>query len=99
VGINRANLELHIDKLVLHDLDLAQRHRLAAAIERALTQMFTERGVPGNLNAETLALDVSTIQVSPSAKADVIGAQVAQSIYRQIAGSQSQTSLTERDTK
>jgi hypothetical protein len=96
--MNRANLELHIDKLVLHDLDLAQRHRLAAAIERALTQMFAERGVPGDLNAETLAIDASTIQVSAGAKADAIGAQVAQSIYSQIANSHPQTSLTEQNT-
>ena len=99
MGMNRANLELHIDQLVLHDLDLAQRLQLAAAIERALVQLFAERGMPGNLNAETLALDVSTIQVRPGAKADAIGAQVAQTIYSQIAGSQPQASLTEQGTK
>ena len=98
MGIKHANVELHIDELVLHDVDVAQRQRVVAAIEQALTQMFAEQGVSGNLNAETLAIDANTIQVSAGAKADAIGAQVAQSIYSQIANSQSQTSLTERNT-
>ncbi len=98
MGIKHANVELHIDDLVLYDVDVTQRQAVAAAIEQALTQMFAEQGVPGDLNAETLSVDASTIRVSAGAKADAIGAQVAQSIYEQIAGSQSQTNLTQRNT-
>ncbi len=97
MGIKHANVELHIDELVLYDVDVAQRHAVAAAIEQALTQLFAEQGVPGDLNAETLSVDASTIRVSAGARADAIGAQVAQSIYHQIAGGQPQESLTERD--
>lgn len=98
MGIKHANVELHIDELVLYDVDVAQRQRVAAAIEQALTQMLAEQGMPGDLNAGTLAIDANTIQVSAGAKADAIGAQVAQSIHSQIAGSQPQTSLTGRNT-
>ncbi len=85
MGMMQANVELHIDRLVLYDVDVAQRGRVATAIEQALTQLFAERGAPAGWNAETLAIDASVIHVSADAKADAIGAQVAQAIYNQFA--------------
>jgi len=99
VGIRPANLELHIDQLILHDVDSLQRRRIAAAIEQALTQMFAEQGVPRDLSAEAVTIDSSTIHIHTGASADVIGAQVAQSIYSQIGGNQPPAGQAGRNTK
>jgi hypothetical protein len=92
-------LELHIDQLILHDVDSLQRRRIAAAIEQALTQMFAEQGVPGDLNTAAVTIDSSTIHIGTGASADVIGAQVAQSIYRQIGGNPQPTDQAGPNTK
>jgi hypothetical protein len=87
MGVKPANVELHIDQLVLYDMDATQRQRVAAAIEQALTQMLAEYGAAQEWGVEALAIDASLIQVPAGAKAEAIGAQVAQSVYGQIAGS------------
>ncbi len=95
MGLKRANVEVHIDQLVLYDMDATRRQRVAAAIEQALTQMLAEQGSSHDWSAETLTIDASMIQVSPNAKADAVGAQVAQSVYQQIVGDQPRTNLAE----
>jgi hypothetical protein len=89
MGINHVNIDLHINQLSLHDVDAAQRPRVAAAIEQALTLLLAGQGGSRDWSAETFTIVTSTIQVSAGAKAEAIGAQVAQSIYQQITRSES----------
>ncbi len=86
--MSAANLELTIDKLILHDVPAGQRQRIAAAVEAALARLFDEQGIPAALSsgAALSALDVGPIDVAAGAGADAIGAQVAQSIYSSLAG-------------
>jgi hypothetical protein len=98
MGVKHGNVELHIDQLVLYDMDAMQRQRVAAAIEQALRQMLSEHGVTQEWSAEALAIDASLIQVPAGAKAEAIGAQVAHSVYGQIAGSSVASSPVERNT-
>jgi hypothetical protein len=83
----KANLELTIERLILPDLPLVFRERVAAALERELARLWAEQGpLPGVEAGEPLALSASTIQVTAGARPDEIGAQVAQSIYTSLAG-------------
>lgn len=81
----RANIELQIEELILHDLPYDQRHRVAAAVEEALTRLLAEHGVPSGFQEGMPSIDVGTVVVSPNLTAESIGVQVAGSIYGQLA--------------
>jgi hypothetical protein len=86
--MSKANVELRIERLVLHDLSASQRHRIAAMIEQELSRLLTERGVPPQLAArgESIPIDAASVTVAPNTRPDAIAAQVAQSIYSNLAG-------------
>ncbi len=86
-----SNIELNINKLVLHGFSPHDRHRIGAAVERQLTQMLTEQGIPSSLShgGEHSHLDGGTFNIAPNAKAGTIGSQVAQSVYKNMSISQS----------
>jgi len=85
--MNQSNLELRIDQLILPDLPPRQRERVTAAIERELTKLWHQRGKPAGTTGESLALAATQVEVAAGATPEVIGAQVAQSIYGQLQGS------------
>jgi hypothetical protein len=81
------NLELIIERLILPDLPLVHRERVAAAIEQELARLWAEQGPPPGVEAgEPLALSATSVQVAAGARPEAIGAQVAQSIYTSLAG-------------
>lgn len=77
------NIELHIEKLVLHGLSPSDRHIIGRAVEFELTRLFTERGLPSSLSkgGNFAQVDSGTFNVAPNAKAGAIGNQIAQSVY------------------
>jgi hypothetical protein len=79
-----ANIDLQIEELILHDLPYDQRHRVAAAIEQALTRLLAESGAPDGW-AGREPVTPGPITVNPRLSAEVIGMQVANSIYGQLA--------------
>ncbi len=96
----KANLELTIDHLILPDLPLVHRERVAAALEGELARLWAEQGPPPGVEAgERLALSASSVQVAAGARPDEIGAQVAQSIYHSLAGGGGQPGWPERSTE
>jgi hypothetical protein len=81
------NLELIIERLILPDLPLLHRERVAAALEGELARLWAEQGPPPGVEAgEPLALRATSVQVAEGARPDEIGAQVAQSIYTSLVG-------------
>lgn len=78
------NIDLHIDKLVLHGFSPHDRHRIGGAVERQLTRILSEQGIPSSLphGREHSHLDGGKFNAVPNAKAEVIGSQVAQSVYK-----------------
>lgn len=79
----RANLELHIEELILHGFPPGRRGVIAAAIEQELTRLFAEQGVPAAL-AQAGAiprLDGGSFETAAGAMPADIGRQVAQAIY------------------
>ncbi len=81
--MNSANLELHIDELVLHGFAPADRYRIAEAVRAELTRLLTEQGIPPSWlqGGEVARLDGGRFDVAPGLKADGIGAQIAQTLY------------------
>jgi hypothetical protein len=77
------NIELHIEELVLHGFSQGDRYRIAEAVERELTQLFTEIGVPQSLSngGEIERLDGGAFEMTHRSKPEGIGAQVARAVY------------------
>ena len=81
-----ANVELHIEELILHGFAPADRYRIGASIERELARLFSASDVPPSFaqNIEVDRLDGGAFQVAPGARAETIGAQVAQAVYGEL---------------
>lgn len=79
----KQKVDLHIEKLVLHGFAPGDRHRIGQAVELELTRLITEQGIPSSLrrDGELARVNGGTINVSPNSRAEVIGGQVAQSVY------------------
>lgn len=80
-------LDLRIEELILHDLPSHQRHAVAASIERELTRLFAENGVPPAWNGNA-DIQVGEISITATGRPEIIGTQVAQSIYSGLTSSQ-----------
>jgi hypothetical protein len=82
-----ANVELHIEELILHGFAPGDRYHIGAAIERELTQLFSAAGgIPPTLmqSIDVERLDGGAFHVAPGAKTGTIGAQIAQAVYGEL---------------
>ena len=79
----KQNIEININELRLHGFSHIDRYRIGEAMQLELTRLFTERDIPSSMvqGSEIGQLDGGTFNISPNSKAEVIGAQVANSIY------------------
>jgi hypothetical protein len=80
-------IELHIERLVLHNLPALDRGALGAAVERELVRLLAEGGLPGPLaqGGARAQLSGGEFELAPGAGAEAIGAQVARAVYGGIA--------------
>jgi hypothetical protein len=76
---DQPNIELHIEELVLHGVDPADRHRIGDAVERELARLLAERPISGQRDIEHL--DAGTRRLPAHANAPAIGAQVARAVH------------------
>jgi hypothetical protein len=76
-------VELHIDELILEGIPNFQREQVAVAIERALTALVAEHGVPPGWQ-QSGALAGLTQQVQSGSRPEAIGRQVAQAILSNV---------------
>jgi hypothetical protein len=91
--MKRSRIELDIGELILRSLPAlpgAQRASVAAAIERELQRLLAERGLPSSLarGGYVPHIGIDNLQVAADATPDAIGAQIAQSMYGSLSGSQ-----------
>ncbi|VVB73069.1 Uncharacterised protein [uncultured archaeon] len=77
-------IELHIEELVLHGFEPGDRYCIAEALERELSSLIANQGIPRSFKhgGETERMDGGTFEIVPGSKPEKIGASVAQSIYR-----------------
>lgn len=78
-----ANIELHIEELVLHGFAPGDRYGIGEAVEHELQRLFAEQGTSLGLaqGGEIAHLDGGAFEVSPGAKVETVGVQIAQTIY------------------
>jgi hypothetical protein len=81
------NINLHIEELVLRGFGESERYRLAGALERELTQLFSKQRLPALLarTADIRRLDGGAFEMSAGNRPELIGAQLAQTVYRSLA--------------
>jgi len=82
------DIELYIDRLVLHGFPRADRYRIGEAIRQELQRQFGEGGFPAgpNLQDQVPSLNAGIIQAQVGGKPEHIGVQVAQAIYGSVTG-------------
>lgn len=85
--MRRANLELHIEELVLHGFAPGDRRRIGDAVERELARLFAAEA-PRALaqGAEIERLDAGSFRAAQGSTPEAIGAQIAQALYGGLGG-------------
>lgn len=76
-------IELQIDQLILHGFDRIDRRQVGSAVERELTRLINEQGLPSSLNqTRTIGnINVGEFKTGQSTGTNSVGTQVAQKIY------------------
>jgi hypothetical protein len=84
--MTRANVELHIEELVLHGFAPADRYTIGESVERELARLFSEQDPPSqlSLSAEIPQLEDGAFEVAYGSKLEVIGSQIAQALYERL---------------
>jgi hypothetical protein len=79
-----SDIEVYIEELVLHGFAPGERYAIGEMVQRELTRLFAERGMPPSLSqgAEIARLNGGAFDVRPGAKPQTVGAQVARAVYR-----------------
>lgn len=77
------NIEFYIEELILEGFDQVDRYLTAEAVERELTRLFAERGIPPSLadGGRINSLDGGNFQLASDSRPETIGARVAQAVY------------------
>ncbi len=77
------NIKLHIEELVLDGFGAGDRYRIADSVERELTRLFAEQGVPQSLiqGGEIERLDGGAFETARGSRPEAIGAKVARAVY------------------
>jgi hypothetical protein len=77
------NVELHIEELLLRGFAPGDRYRIGEAVERELTRLIDEQGVPPSLarGSEIERLNGGAFKVASGSKPEAIGAQVARAVF------------------
>ncbi|MDQ6661378.1 MAG: hypothetical protein M3Z24_10480 [Chloroflexota bacterium] len=87
--MNPQRIELHIEELVLHGFAPGDRYAIGEAVQCELQRLFTRQGIPPHMMQQSRSvgrLDGGTFSVDPAAQADIIGTQVAHSVYEGLTG-------------
>jgi hypothetical protein len=83
VAVNRPNVELHIEELVLHGFAAGGSRAIAAAIEAELGRMLTANGLPrafaGSTSIDTL--DGGSFEARGDAPPQAMGNDIARAVH------------------
>jgi hypothetical protein len=86
--MKRANVELHIEELVLHGLETGDRHRIAEAVQGELARLIGEQDIPPQLvrSGEIQRIDAGGFELAAGSREDALGSQIARSVYGGLGG-------------
>ncbi len=76
-------IDLHIERLVLHGFAQRDRYRIAEAVERELSRLLAEQGLPQSLAEGGVIdrLDGGEFKLTHGSRPESTGAQVARAVY------------------
>jgi hypothetical protein len=76
-------VNLHIEELVLHGFNPGDRHRIGDAVERELTRLIAEGGMPPSLAQAGAVdrIDAGKVEIAPGSRAENVGMKVAKAAY------------------
>ena len=82
------DIELHIDRLVLHGVSRHQQHSIGEAIQQELLRQLTANGIPDLLSRQgnVLHLNAGSVQLGQGDRSGRIGRQVARAVYGSFSG-------------
>jgi hypothetical protein len=77
-------IQLHIEELVLHGFSPADRCVIGDTVERELTRLLFEQGVPMSLRTENATDEIKapTFNAAHNAKPPAVGRQIAHAVYQ-----------------
>jgi hypothetical protein len=78
------NIEVHIEELVLHGFAPSDRNGIGSGIERKLSRLFIEEGLPPTLGRTKaiVHLDSGAFEAAPELGVEAIGVEVAKAVYK-----------------
>jgi hypothetical protein len=78
------NIEFNIEELVLHGFDYRDRIPISKAVEHELARLLSEQEIPSlvTANNDLTNLEGGSFDVAPNSHPRVIGAQIAQAVYK-----------------
>jgi len=76
-------IEVNIGELVLDGFEPGDRYGIGEAVERELTRLFVEKGVPPGLakGGDIPRLQGGKIEMMADSKAAMVGVNIAKSVY------------------
>jgi hypothetical protein len=83
MGVRPERIEVRIEELVLDGLPPADAQGVGAAVERELSRLLTERGIPGHLlqGQAPQLIDAGAFARSLSATPPAVGGEIARAVY------------------
>lgn len=84
--MSTSEIELTIERIVLHDLPAVPQHRLVSAIEDALQRLLADRNLPAELATAPISLPATSVEVMPGASIEIMAGQIARSILSGLPG-------------
>ncbi|MBO9205496.1 MULTISPECIES: hypothetical protein [Niastella] len=81
------HIELHIEELVLHGFTGYHASGIGNAVQREIARILYERGLPANMAIETNIdqLHAGSFILQPGGKAETIGNNIANTVYKGLA--------------
>jgi hypothetical protein len=84
------DIELHIEKLVLHGFAPCDKHRIAAAVQEELERLIKARGAPTGSGSgfHRAQLAGGSFSVRTGERPDSIGIRIGKAVYEVLVGNQ-----------
>ena len=80
-------IELMIDELALDGIGTGDQEGIRISVERELTRLFLEQGIPPTLaqEADIARLEAGSVDFRKGMETDALGARIAQTLYEGLA--------------
>lgn len=78
----RPRVEIVIDELVLHGFSPTERYDIGDSLSVELERLIMERGLQVQESMDIPSLRAATVKLPSSSKPDLVGARVAEAVYK-----------------